>query len=334
MASKVRIGFIGFGGIAGWHFNNFLKIREAKVTAACDPDPTRYKKFCERQPKAKGLAFYPDYKKMLKGEDLDAVDILGPHNVHYRQMVDAFAAGLHVLCEKPMVASSKHARDVIRRRDEAKKVLVVSYQRHYQGPYAAAKALIERGGLGNLEYIAASQHQEWLTGVRGTWRQDPKQSCGGQINDSGSHLIDIIQWMTGKRATDVYAKIDNLGTLVDIDSSITCSFTDGVIANIAIVGSSVGFGERIQIWGSKGWLAIDSAGFGPKASPLVVQTRRDKSPRPVKLPPNGTSQQDFIRAITRGAHPRSTAEGALNVILLSEAAWKSAGTGRPVKVQA
>jgi predicted dehydrogenase len=325
MAKKVRVGFIGFGGIAGWHFNNFLAIREAEVVAACDPYPARYKRFCERQPKAKGLRFYPDYRKMLKAEDLDAVDVLGPHNVHYRQIVDAFKAGLHVLCEKPLVGSSKQARDVIQRRDEAKKVLVVSFQRHYEGPYVAAKALIERGALGKLEYISALQHQDWLRAVSGTWRQDPKQSCGGQINDSGSHLIDIIQWMTGKTATEVYARINNLGAAVDIDSSITCSFTGDVIANIAIVGSSVGWGERIQIWGAKGWLAIESGA-------LTMQTRKDKEPRTVKIPKRSTSQENFIKAITRGAPVRSSAESALNVILLSEAAWKSARTGKPVRV--
>ena len=98
---KVRIGFIGFGGIAqGAHMPGYKKIAElCDVVAVADILP---EKLATAQEKWQIPDVYEDYHKLLEREDIDAVSVCTPNAVHMPATVDALKAGKHVLCEKPM----------------------------------------------------------------------------------------------------------------------------------------------------------------------------------------------------------------------------------------
>ncbi len=112
--------------------------------------------------------------------------------------------------------------------------------------------MIQSGQIGKLTFVAALQGQEWLRGTKGTWRQKPELSGGGQLNDSGSHLVDIILWVSDLQPATVFAQIDNRGSKVDILSSLTVQFKDGAIGTISIVGDAPGWWEEITFYGEKG----------------------------------------------------------------------------------
>lgn len=320
---KVRIGFIGAGGMARTHMKWLADIPEAEVVAFADPSMEAIERMHAAYPETIGLPVFTDYHEMLESVEMDAVEINTPHTQHYQQAMDVLAAGKHLLIEKPMVCSVPQARDLIRARGN--KVLMVSYQRHLQGPYIYIREQIQKGIIGEVQYVAALQSQGWLRGVRGTWRQQKALSGGGQINDSGSHLIDILLWTTGLTAESVFAYMRNYDTEVDIDSALSLRFTNGAQGTISIVGDSPMWWEEFSVWGSKGAVLY-------RNGKILQRTQETEMVEVGELPPSSTPDRNFVDAILGRDEVRAPAECGLRVIELTEAAWKSAELGLPVRV--
>ena len=326
MSKKVRIGFIGAGGIAVVHFQRTKSIREAEISAIVEPSENSLKNFYSRCPEAKELPVYKDYKEMIKKEALDAVYILSPHAFHFEQIMYSLDAGLHVLTEKPMVCSIAHAKKVIEKSKKVGKVLMISYQRHFEPPFRYMREQIQKGAIGEVQFIQALLSQEWLKLTRNTWRQDPRLSCGGQLNDSGSHFIDIMMWMTGLKVKEVFAKIEFFDAKVDINSALTLVFENGALGNLSVVGNAPGWYEDHTIVGSKGALFLRQ-GLG-----VLHQNEKGKYLK-VRLPKaNSNPNLNFVRSILGKEKPEVPPECGLRVIEVTESAWKSARLGKPVKV--
>jgi len=323
MMDKVRIGFIGAGGMARAHMKWLADVPEAEVVAFADPSAQAIERMHEAYPETAGLPVFADYHKMLRAVEMDAVEIHTPHTQHYQQGMDTLTAGKHLLMEKPMVCSVRHAQELIKARDD--RVLMVSYQRHLQGPYIYVREQIQKGAIGEVQYIAALQSQGWLRGVRGTWRQQKALSGGGQINDSGSHLVDILLWTTGLAAESVSAYMRNYDTEVDIDSALSMRFTNGAQGTISIVGDSPMWWEEFSVWGSEGTILY-------RNGKIMQRTHETEMVEVTEVPASSTPDRNFVDAILGRDEVRVPAECGLRVIELTEAAWKSAELGRPVRV--
>lgn len=324
MANKVRIGFIGAGGIARAHIKRLMDIPEAEVVAFADPSDASVGRMKEEHPHTAAIPFFADYRDMLARVPLDAVEIHTPHTQHFEQGMAVFAAGKHLLMEKPMVCTVPHAHQLM---EAGKgKVFMVSYQRHFQGSYACVRDLIQSGALGKVQYVAALQSQGWLRGTRGTWRQCKALSGGGQLNDSGSHLIDVLLWATGLAADTVFATCCNYDSEVDIDSAVALRFTNGAQGTLSVIGDSPMWWEEFSVWGSEGAVLY-------RNGTVLAQRYGETEMREVTdLPPDSTPDRNFIDAILRRDEVRVPPECGLRVIELTEAAWRSAEECRPVRV--
>ena len=327
MAGKLRIGFIGAGGIAIGHYHRLLETKKAIVTALNEPSAASLKRFYEHCPGAEALPVYNDYKEMLKKEALDGVVILSPHTVHYAQINDALAKGLHVLTEKPMVCTIKHAKALITKANAVKRTLMISYQRHYDPMFRYMRAQIQKGALGNVEFVQAVLSQEWLRVTSKTWRQQLALSGGGQLNDSGSHLVDILMWVTGMKVKEVAAFQTNFDTEVDINSTLSMVFENGALGSLSIIGNAPAWYEDHTIVGSKGALYLRQ-GLGLSQQDAVGKPITVKLPKYTKNP-----DSNFIDVMLGKATPETPPECGLRVIEVTEAAWKSAAAkGKPVRV--
>lgn len=305
-----------------------MTIPEVEIVAIAEPARANIEK-AVTEFSLSGVKSFSNHEEMLAEVDLDAVEISSPHTLHAKQICDSLEKGLHVLVEKPMVCTVADARKVIALKEEKKRVVLVSYQRHYAEGYIYTRDLIRSGKWGKVQFITGWQCQDWKRSQKGTWRQDPSLSGGGQLNDSGSHLIDIILWMTGLRPREVFAVIDNCGTPVDILSALTVSFEGGAIGNISVVGDSPTiFNEGINIWCEGGMIELKGAGSGA----LTLYDPKPRVPAKTELPPSSIPDRNFVAAILGEEEVRSTPEDALKVIELTEAAWESGRVGRAVKV--
>ena len=326
--SKIRVGFIGCGGNAGGHIGRVLEMSDTEVVALCDPSGASIERVHARHEATAALPDFADHREMLEQVEMDAVEISTPHTLHFEQIMDALDRGLHVLTEKPMVCTVEHARQVIAKAEQVGKVLMVSYQRHLQSQYRYVRNQIRAGEMGEIQFVSALQDQKWYSGTMGTWRQQLSLSGGGQLNDSGSHLLDIVLWMTGLAVDEVQAYMENFAAEVDINSALSLRFKNGAMGNISVVGNGPtgGMWEDITIWGTRAAVYIRNGHLTYKAAAT------NEAHEPSDLPGATTPDSNFVDAILGRDEVQVPPECGLRVIELTEAAWESARTGKPAKV--
>ncbi len=328
-AQPVRIGIIGAGGMARAHMRQLFQIPGVTITVLCDTNPVAFDKAKAQHPEQFETVFTTaDHKELLSRDDVDAVVIATPHTLHIQHGRDAIDAGKHTLMEKPMVCSVPDAHALLERLQSFDKIFALAYQRHAQGPFRYMQERISSGEMGAVTFISALQCQQWKKGTAGSWRQTMELSGGGQINDSGSHLLDILLWVTGLTVAEVSAFMDNKGTPVDINSALAFRFTNGAQGTISIVGDALAWHEDITIWCEKGIF------FYRNGSLEVCAEDGKKTKMETDALPSGQNiDENFIGAI-RGENPIAAEPiCGLRTIEMTEAAWRSAAEGgRPVKM--
>jgi predicted dehydrogenase len=326
---KVRLAMIGSGGNARWHMGTMLGIEGVEIVALVDTAEAALEAAVKQHPALDGVPQFADHKKMLKAAEPNAVLISTPHTSHCKQIIDSLSAGANVLCEKPMVCSVADAKKVLNKVKKTGLVMGLSYQRHFAGPYRYCKEVIAKGELGKVNFISCLQSQNWYRGcvLTNTWRSKMAFSGGGQLNDSGSHLLDIVLWMSGLQPAEVFAFQDNLGSEVEILTSMSVKFDGGALANFSVVGHAVNWHEDITIWCEDGTLAIRGNEVwrwdGGEERKVVADA---------DLPKSWTPDENFIAAIRGKETIQAPPEMGLKVIQLSEAAWKSAADHAPAAV--
>ncbi len=329
--ARIRMGFIGCGGNASGHVGRCLEMpAEVEVVGLCDPSATSLDRLRERHAAVAEVPSFGDYRDLLAQVPMDAVQISTPHTLHFEQIMAALDRGLHVLCEKPMVCTVAHARQVIARAEAVGRILMVAYQRHLMPQFRYIRNQIMAGELGQIQFVSALQDQAWYRGTRGSWRQQLALSGGGQLIDSGSHLLDIMLWMTGLEVEEVQAFVENFESEVDINSALSLRFRNGAMGNLSIVGNSPtgGMWEDITIWGTKAVVYL-------RQGKLTVKVAGSNDAyEPTGLPGASTPDRNFVDAILGRDAVQVPAVCGLRVIELTEAAWESARQGRPAKVSA
>jgi len=327
----VRIGIVGCGGMARHHMGVMSQLKNVALTALLDIAPEQIARSRKQYPDFLANAVdCKDLPELLARDDVDAVLICTPHTLHFDQAMAAIDAGKHVLLEKPMVCRVEDAKTLLARLEAFDKVFALAYQRHAMGQFVYMKEKIASGELGAVNFIAALQTQSWKKGTTGTWRQDPALSGGGQLNDSGSHLLDIILWMTGLTVADVTAFIDKSGTLVDQNSAVAFRCTNGAQGTITVIGDTVvGWHEDITISCEKGTFFYRNGRLE-----LVDEKNTRTTIDGANLPPTRSIDEDWVRTI-RGETdgPAAPPLCGLRTIELTEAAWLSGEQGGvPVKM--
>ncbi|QHT61533.1 Gfo/Idh/MocA family oxidoreductase [Paenibacillus lycopersici] len=315
--NAIRIGFIGTGGIAGWHARQLQELPEATITALADTSAASLSRFIENHGLS-GVQTYSDYHELLDSGAVDAVVICSPHTLHFQQAGDALRKGLHVLIEKPMTCSSEEAEQLIQIAEQSGKIMQVSYQRHFQPEFLYIRDAIASGVIGKLTSVTASLYQEWQVGTVGSWRQDPSLSGGGFLMDSGSHIIDVLLWTTGLTPVEVKPQLQTNGTPVEIDTFTSIRFAEGAIAGLNLVGNSPCWHETFVFCGETGGIFFDNG---------KITLRRQGQEHVTPELPQATTNQDksFIDAILGRHEVLVPGEFALKVVKLSEMIYQAAG---------
>jgi Predicted dehydrogenases and related proteins len=189
--AKLRIGFIGCGGIAnGKHLPGMAQQTEfVDLVAFCDLIPERAEKAAKEYgtPDAKT---YTDYHDLLADPTIDAVHVLTPNISHCEISVAALEAGKNVLCEKPMAATEADAKKMLEARDKSGKLLTIGYQYRHFPINQIAKKVVEDGHLGDIYYAEATYLRRRGVPTWGVFTDKSKQG-GGPLIDIGTHALDL-----------------------------------------------------------------------------------------------------------------------------------------------
>lgn len=264
----IKLGFIGCGSISYEHIRrlSILEYGEACIVALCDIIPenaeklrvyaNRFRNITSEQIPSEHL--FTDYREMLDSVELDAVIVCTPHTLHYEHVMECLRRDLHVLVEKPMAVSLREAEEMASEASKRNLVLAVGYQRHFDPAYTYVRNMVLNRSLGDPHFIVATLYQNLL--AAGRWYLDPKLSGGGQLKASGTHLVDLILWVTEREPVRVKALMDRCGTDVDLYIAIAAELSGGVLASIAISGAAPGMtasvDEEFRLWCSKGAIFV------------------------------------------------------------------------------
>lgn len=233
----VRVGIIGAGGISGAHANGYIKHGgKIKVVALCDIVPGR---MADRSRQLGGVERqYADWKKMLAemAGEMDAVDICLPHHLHGPAILDAAAAGMHILCEKPMCISLEEADTIDTAVKSAGVTYMSAHNQLFMPSVQEARRMIEAGQLGRIQWLRSADCFLANVGSRQNWgwRADLKTQGGGELIDTGYHPSYRLLHLAGSRVSAIRATMGRYIQPIDGEDTacVQVRFENGAIGEI------------------------------------------------------------------------------------------------------
>jgi predicted dehydrogenase len=163
-----------------------------------------------------GLArAYSSLKELAKDPAVDVVHICTPNHLHFEMTRELMDAGKHVMCEKPLAMDSKESARLVALARKRKRVGGVTYNLRYYPLCRQAQALVHQGAIGTPRIVHGSFLQDWLF-YPTDWNWRLETDLGGElraVSDIGTHWLDLMMWISGKRVTEVCA---DLATVIPI----------------------------------------------------------------------------------------------------------------------
>ena len=204
MPSPVKYVVIGAGAIAQRrHLPEIVANPDAKLVALADVRQDRAEKIAKHF----GCDTYTDHKAMLEKADCDAVVVATPNALHCPQSLDAFAAGRHVLVEKPMAGTRDEARRMIDAARKAGKYLMIGMNQRLMPAHVAAKEILDTGKLGRvLTFETNFKHggpDGWSIDGAKSWFFQPDMAVMGVCGDLGIHKADLMRYLLGEEFESV-----------------------------------------------------------------------------------------------------------------------------------
>ncbi|WP_240700222.1 Gfo/Idh/MocA family protein [Sphingomonas gei] len=281
---RVRIGVIGTGDRGRTLIRNILKTRNCTVAAVCDNFALNLEK--GRALVGANTPAFADHRAMLDAGGLDAVVIATPLDLHARQTLDVFGAGLHVWCEKAMARTIKDCSAMVKASQDRGKVLQIGHQRMFHPTYLNALRRAKAGEIGPITQIRASWHRntswrrpipEGSTDRKINWRLY-RESSAGLMTELATHQLQIGNWF-----------LEDIPTRV-IGSGSICFWKDGreVYDQVALIYEYSGgrklvytsllnnarYGCEEQIQGSKGTIEPELGRIYQEVPPKVLALQR------------------------------------------------------------
>ena len=220
---RLTYGMIGTGS-RGQHLNQTFQSIGAQCVALCDV----YEPYLEqaRSESPAGAKPYLDYNDLLARNDLDFVVIATPDHQHRPCLLAALEAGKDVYQEKPLSLSLEESKIMVEAVRKTDRVVQIGMQRRSMPFILRAKSLIEEGMIGRISLVKAKWHWhfrlpldnsplpgklDWdrfqgpakhrpLEPMRFRWWRAFWDYSGGNTTDQGTHLMDVVQWLTGSGA--------------------------------------------------------------------------------------------------------------------------------------
>lgn len=332
-SDPLRVGLIGTGFIGNVLGRQFHAHPRATVAAVCDPDEGNRTDSAERYAVPED-ARYAGHDAMLdaEGKDLDAVVVGSPHAFHYEQILAGLDRELHVFCDKPLTTDLEEAKEVARRSNESPSTVMIGYQRHLNPAFIRARDRWQgQGGEGagsEIRSISASITQNWISRFADTWRTNPDLSGGGNLYDTGSHLLDAVLWTTGLEPERVSADMDFADdeNRVDERANVLIRFAEGATADVSVFSDAPCVREHIRIWDDEGAIYLEGREWEPRELTEISADSTDHTPY-IRRDDQQSKADAFLEAVSENADPPATVEDALRVTAVTEAAYESARSG-------
>jgi predicted dehydrogenase len=308
----------------------------AEVVAICDVAEAAARRSAEqfRIPKT-----YRDHTHLVADPDIDAVFVAVPNNLHAPVAAAAFAAGKHVLCEKPMASTVEDARCMLDAAENAGKSLAIAHPWRCDQDYHWLHDVVASGRLGKIFKVRCHAIlTEGSPPVDG-WRFKKEVVGGGALTDLGIHLIDAVSYLFDDRLKPeaVSAKTGNFFTNTEVEDTATAIFDfDGGLSVTVEAGWHHNFQNSphgaIEVFGTEGYARTFPTEMYSKVEGAWGRYEpKLHEPRPhIDLSMYAAQIEAFVEHVLTGEKLPCDGEQGLRNVEWLNAAYESARSGVPV----
>ncbi|MCX5496482.1 Gfo/Idh/MocA family oxidoreductase [Kaistia dalseonensis] len=309
-----------------------------RVVAVCDLDPARLAAIADEFAISRRTTASAEIMAM---DDIDIVDICTPPATHYPLILEALAAGKHVICEKPLVGSLADVDRVIAAERTARGVLMPIFQYRYGDGAMKAKRIIEAGiagkpYLGTVETLWKRTAEYYDNPWRGRWASE----LGGVLMTHAIHIHDLATFLMGP-VSRIFARVATRVNAIEVEDCVSASW---LMQSGALVSASATLGSQEEI--SRLRLAFENVTFesnheayAPGEDPWrIIPANADVASaidalladwRPVGRRFNG-QMLAFHEALSNGLPPPVTSRDARQALEIVTAFYESAESGADV----
>jgi len=350
-SKRLNVAVIGLG-MGRHHLAGYAKYARSRAAAICDADPVRLAQFAAEH-KIPPERCFSDHRTMLAAArdlDLHAASVALPNVLHAPITIDCFKAGLHVLCEKPMAMNVRQAKAMLDASKKARKKLMINFSYRFMPQTQALKRFVDSGAVGDIYFGRTAWHRRRGLPGLGSWFGIKEQSGGGPIIDLGVHRMDMAMWLMGNPrpvtvSGSAYSVIGprvakQLGKKYDVED-LGCGlirFDNG--ATLILEASWAGFTEKreemiTQLLGTTGGLIQRNTGEGydfearvyTEKDGVLWDSKLQETTFPVK-----SAYEEFVDACLDDREPVATGQHGLDVQHILDAVYKSAATGKEIRI--
>ena len=328
----VAIGLLGAGRIGRVHAGAVAATAGARLVAVADAVEGAARDLAEQH----GAAVR-DVNAIIGADDIDAVLICTPTDVHAEQIEAAARAGKAVFCEKPIALDVARTQECLRVVEETGARLMIGFNRRFDPHYRAVRAAIDDGRVGVVEQVVITSRDPGAPPV------DYIRRSGGLFKDMTIHDLDEARWMLAEEPLWVFATGSVLTDSAiaeagDVDTAtVVLGCASGRTATILNSRrATYGYDQRLEVHGSRNlaWannpLPLGVELWGPDGAlrtPLhdFFMTRYKEA--------YASEIAAFVQGIKDGTPPSPTGADGLAALVLAEAAGRSLREGRRVTVR-
>ncbi len=353
--SKLRVGLVGAGNIAGAHLSCYKNNPNVEVAAICDIDFAKCNATADRFGIPKRFA---SVTEMLAGAELDAADVCVWNCAHAECSIAALNAGLDVMCEKPMAMNATEAEAMLEAAKKNGKLLMLGFVTRYSNEARIAKDFIDKGYLGEIYYSKATYMRR--NGNPGGWFCDKSRSGGGPIIDIGVHPLDLTRYLMGNpKPVSVYAVMSdklhkeraqlktNVGwhpegadpkkDICDVESNAVgiIRYDNGAstLLETSYALNCEPKGER-SLYGTKGGLCLDTMKFYSEMNGFMTDVQlKDLNTYYDNKDAFQYEIDHFVDCCQNKTECKSPAEDGVVIMKILDALYKSAATGKSVDIE-
>ena len=209
--ADIRAAVIGTGFIGTVHVESLRRIG-VRVRGVLGSTPERG----AARATALGVGHaYPSLDAILDDPAIDVVHVTSPNHLHVAQARAILEAGKHVVCEKPLALTAAESGALVADAERTGLINAVNFNLRFYPLHQHVRDFIADGGLGDVRFVTGHYFQDWLLHDSDwNWRLEPdKGGALRAVGDIGSHWIDLVQFLTGRRIVAVMA---DLATFVNL----------------------------------------------------------------------------------------------------------------------
>jgi glucose-fructose oxidoreductase len=333
-SGKIRYAVVGLGHIAQNAILPAFKNTKSnsELAALVSNDPVKLREL-SRQYKVSQTASYKDFDDLLASGTIDAVFIAEPNTLHRDFTLRAARAGVHVLCEKPLAAEAQDCRAMIQACRKSGVKLMTAYRLHFEKANLEAIQILRSGKIGAPRYFSSTFSMQARSGnIR-----LKKAMGGGTLFDIGIYCINAARYLFGAEPTEVLAMTSKNGEkrFLEVEemtgallrfpgdqlATFICSFGAADSANYDVVGT-------------RGTLQMKNAyEYEAPIEMKVIVEGKEQARSFSRRDQFGAEISYFSDCILKKREPEPSGLEGLNDVQIIEALYRSARTGRAVKIR-